>query len=103
MLSSREVRANVVNKLHNEFSESANEAVFDRWERDVMCSEYKDSASFFQGSDSDADCQLAKEFELAEESEDLLRALDELKKENSSEGEQNEKKKKKKKIGKAHV
>ncbi len=79
MLSSREARANIFNKMQGEGSGLDSEALFDRWEQDVISHEYRDASVMPSTSDDGVDRQLAREFESQEETEDLAEILASMK------------------------
>ena len=66
-LASRQARSQVVSGVDNKCGKFGSEAVFDRWEKEIVCSEYMHLPAMSDYSDSDYDNTLAREFEAEEE------------------------------------
>ncbi|MFL0804775.1 MAG: PspA/IM30 family protein [Agarilytica sp.] len=87
MLSSREARANIFNKMQGEGAGLDSDALFDRWEQDVISHEYRDASVIPSASEDGVDRQLEREFESREETEDLAAILAGMKSDLMSETE----------------
>ncbi|WP_086933246.1 PspA/IM30 family protein [Agarilytica rhodophyticola] len=85
MLSSREAKAHAVNTF-NTVSAVESEEIFDRWEREIMSSEYKQPNIYSQNDMDGLDKDLSKEFQTQEQEEDLKRELALLKEEHKNDG-----------------